>query len=61
MGSWIKKEEKRREEEAKEQKESGNKKRRTQEEKDWHDDFWSSEDITSRDIRLVEGYDIEER
>eukprot|EP00973_Karenia_brevis_P006964 944941-Karenia_brevis.AAC.1 len=61
MRNGIRIEEKKRKEEAKEQKESGNKRRRIQEEEDWHNEFWSSENITSRDIGTVERYDPEER
>eukprot|EP00973_Karenia_brevis_P040996 5673167-Karenia_brevis.AAC.1 len=61
MGNWIRIEEKKKKEEAKEQKESGSKRRRTQEDEDWYTDFWSSEDTTSRNIGILERYDIEER
>eukprot|EP00973_Karenia_brevis_P015054 2055979-Karenia_brevis.AAC.1 len=61
MKDLVKVEEKKRKEEAKEQKEPEKKRRRTQEEIDWHDYFWSSEDRASRDISILERYDIEGR
>eukprot|EP00973_Karenia_brevis_P083777 11626295-Karenia_brevis.AAC.1 len=45
-----------------ERKEDGSpetKRRRTQEEEDWHDDFWTPADRTSRDIDLVERGEID--
>eukprot|EP00973_Karenia_brevis_P001278 174980-Karenia_brevis.AAC.1 len=50
-----------RKDESKEDESPETKRRRTQEEEDWHDDFWTSADRTSRDISLEERGEIEDR